>query len=407
MYGQRRPHDRYYFEKPEKLIAGKNQIPTLDPQNFQIQECHIRAELLAEFLRNKNLGAEEVRIENFLRLPDTDNITHPDFVPPASALIVEFQDWLQSDRARNFIALWLHRLGGHSSSQVLSLIERFTQKISDFQTTQLKDWNTLAEVMLELRERIPKEIKNIQAIAQRITSTQNELKKIASRRLHDELARASILPIYGFPIDVVRLMTGNVERHRLERDRRMALGEYAPNQEIVVDDRVHTSVGIVSPHKLEKRYYWVCHHCNYFDSDVQQKDFSSGCPCCAKPPRFREVKAKPYKIPNTFTTHWSKPAKVTPYTKPVRQPTSQVFLAQGGKEPELIGDATLYRLTYSQGGCFFYPIKVRSRKVKASRIAALLFVKYVGGISRKKCLSKKKRRKQRKKLHRLILTLTQ
>lgn len=353
MYGQRRPHDRYYFEKPEKLIAGKNQIPTLDPQNFQIQERHIRAELLAEFLRDKSLGAEDVKIETFLGLPDSDHITHSDFVPPASALIVEFQDWLQSDRARNFTALWLQRLGGHSSSQVLSLIERFTQKISDFQTTQLKDWNTLAEVMLELRERIPKEIKNIQAIAQKINSTQNELKKIASRRLHDELARASILPIYGFPIDVVRLMTGNVERHRLERDRRMALGEYAPNQEVVVDDRVHTSVGVVSPHKLEKRYYWVCYHCNYFDSDVQQKDFSSGCPCCAKPPRFREGKAKPYKIPNTFTTYWSKPAKVTPYTKPLRQPTSQVFLAQEGQEREPIGDATLYRLTYSQGGCFF------------------------------------------------------
>lgn len=397
MYGQRRPHDRYYFEKPEKLIAGKNQIPTLDPQNFQIQERHIRAELLAEFLRDKNLGAEEVKIENFLGLPDADNITDSDFAPPASALIVEFQDWLQSDRARNFTALWLHRLGGHASSQVLSLIERFTQKISDFQTTQLKDWNTLAEVMLELRERIPKEIKNIQAIAQRITSTQNELKKIASRRLHDELARASILPIYGFPIDVVRLMTGNVERHRLERDRRMALGEYAPNQEIVVDDRVHTSVGVVSPHKLEKRYYWVCHHCNYFDSDVQQKDFSSGCPCCAKPPRFREGKAKPYKIPNTFTTHWSKPAKVTPYTKPVRQPTSQVFLAQEGKEPELIGDATLYRLTYSQGGYFFLSNQGSIEKGKGFKNRGFALCKMCGRDLTKEVLEQEEAKKAKKK----------
>lgn len=355
MYGQRRPHDRYYFEKPEALIAGKNQIPILDPQNSQIQERHIRAELLAEFLRDKDRGAEDVKITDFLGLPDVENITDANFVPPASSLIVQFLDWLQSDLTCDLTKLWLQRLESTSLSQALSLVERFSKKISEFQSDQLKDWSTLAEMMLGLYERLrdPKETKNIQAITQRITSTQNELKKITSRRLHDELARASILPIYGFPIDVVRLMTGNVERHRLERDRRMALGEYAPNQEIVVDDRVHTSVGVVSPHKLEKRYYWVCHHCNYFDSSVQQQDFSSGCPCCGKPPRFREGKSKAYKIPNTFTTHWNKPAKVTPYTKPVRQPTSQVFLAQEGKTSEKLGDETLYRLTYSQGGCFF------------------------------------------------------
>jgi hypothetical protein len=50
MYGQRRPHDRFYFEQPDKLIAGSNQIPKVDAGNWQIQQRHIRAELLAAFL---------------------------------------------------------------------------------------------------------------------------------------------------------------------------------------------------------------------------------------------------------------------------------------------------------------------------------------------------------------------
>jgi ATP-dependent helicase YprA (DUF1998 family) len=395
MYGQRRPHDRYYFEKPEELIAGKNQIPTLDPQNPQIQERHIRAELLAEFLRDKDRGTEDVKISDFLGLPDAEEITDPNFIPPASSLIVEFQEWLQSDRARNLTELWLKRLG--SRVLPLPLIEQFSQKISEFQADQLRDWSTLAEVMLELRERLPKELKNMETIVQRIKSTKKELEKIADRRLHDELARASILPIYGFPIDVVRLMTGNVERHRLERDRRMALGEYAPNQEIVVDDRVHTSVGVVSPNKLEERYYWVCHHCNYFDYDVKQKDFSSGCLCCGKPPRFREGKAKLCKIPNTFTTHWSKPAKVTPYTKPVRQPTSQVFLAQEGKNSEKLGDETFYRLTYSQGGSFFLSNQGSIEKGRGFKNRGFALCQLCGRDLTKEVLDKEEEAKKAKK----------
>ncbi len=67
MYGQRRPHDRFYFEQPARLIAGTNQIPQIDADNWQIQQRHIRAELLAEFLRiNRGAGAEKISIANFL-----------------------------------------------------------------------------------------------------------------------------------------------------------------------------------------------------------------------------------------------------------------------------------------------------------------------------------------------------
>jgi hypothetical protein len=36
MYGQCRPYDRFYFEQPDKLIAGSNQIPKVDAGNWQI-----------------------------------------------------------------------------------------------------------------------------------------------------------------------------------------------------------------------------------------------------------------------------------------------------------------------------------------------------------------------------------
>jgi len=354
MYGQRRPHDRYYFEQPELLIAGKNQIPKLDPHNFQVQERHIRAELLAAFLQQDQKGAEEVTIADFLALPKEAPTSAPNFTPPPDSYIGQFHHWLQGDEARDRASYWLSKLGGDGRSS-LHLLQEFRTCMDEFQAQQLRDWDALVEVLLSLQQRLtdPAEAKNLTTIAKYIAGTQVELNKIASRRLHDELARASVLPIYGFPIDVVRLMTAQPQ-HRLERDLRLALGEYAPGQAVVVDDRVHTSVGLVRPEKLEKRYYWVCQRCNYFTSGTQASSYDC-CPVCGAAPHLPiEKSTRLYKIPAAFTTEWRQPPKVTPYTKPLRQPTSQVFLAKEGDRPETLShDAQPFHLIYSQAGRFF------------------------------------------------------
>lgn len=354
MYGQRRPHDRYYFEQPERLIAGKNQIPKLDPRNIQVQERHIRAELLADFLRQDNLGAEDVTIAAFLSLPQDAPATVPDFKPPSHARITQFQRWLRGDEARQLTNYWLGKLGGEGRSQA-QILDDLSDRIEEFQKQQLCDWNALVEVLADLEQRFsePSERQYRQSIMRRINGTDAELKKIAKRRLHDELARASILPIYGFPIDVVRLMTAQPQ-HRLERDRRLALGEYAPGQEVVVDDRVHTSVGIVRPEKLLKQHYWVCQNCNHFTSELQEKIYDT-CPVCGESPHLpAEQKTRMYIVPGAFTTEWRVIPKVTPYIKPVRQPTSQVFLAKEGEQSEYLShDDQPFHLIYSQGGQFF------------------------------------------------------
>ncbi len=355
MYGQRRPHDHYYFEKPDLLIAGTNQIPKLDVNNRQIQERHIRAELLAAFLYGySGKGAEKITMADFLSLPFNHPADYPDFTPPSTSTIVQLQEWLNKDEARSTTQCWIDRLG--SSDNKIELLDRFTQSLVVFQKEQLADWNNLASPLRDISynfediEKSLNQVKNIKA----------ELKKIATRRLHDELVHASILPIYGFPIDVVRLLTGESNefkssqgKHRLERDRRLALGEYAPGQEIVVDDRVYRSVGITRPKELENKYYWVCKEkCNHFHSSPNPDPIEE-CPVCQWEPKLASNKdMKQYKIPKSFMTDWSKPAKVTPYLKPQRQPTSQVFLAQDGQDPRNIA-YIFCDLTVSRSGTFF------------------------------------------------------
>jgi ATP-dependent helicase YprA (DUF1998 family) len=361
MYGQRRPHDRYYFNQPAELINGRNQVPRLDIGNFQIQQRHLRAELLAQFLRtNYNQGAEHVKIGDFLDLPDeeSDDAFEPISELSGTSLSVQFQEWLSGSTARTLLAAWLKRL--NSQQSVEATLDDFCQALNDFQTEQLEDWNGLSKLLTTLRDDIlgEKKVKVRKALEIKRDRIEDELRKIQKRQLHEELAKASILPIYGFPIDVVQLLTqdsrqfnANQGKHRLQRDRRMALAEYAPGQDIVVDDRVHTSVGILRPDNLASRYYWVCPHCNFFESRAQE--FHHGtCPTCQEPVKGMEQSSRLYKVPKSFTTDWNVTPRVTPYLKPIRQPTSQVFLAQEKEQLDTIAHE-LYELTLSRGGEFF------------------------------------------------------
>lgn len=362
MYGQRRPHDRFYFEQPEQLIAGSNQIPKLDADNFQIQQRHIRAELLAAFLKTRCVGAEQVTIADFFSLPLPDPGSTPDFTSPPTAMVCELQEWLHSDIAHSIAQSWIDRL--KSSGTAVYILNQFIETLSVFQREQLADWSDLVSPLRAIQEDITaakNDPTKRNALERRRNGVEAELEKIAKRRLHDELVQASVLPIYGFPIDVVRLLTGESNefkssqgKHRLERDRRLALGEYAPGQNIVVDDRVYQSVGILRPSDLEKKYYWVCKNCNNFQA-ANQEGIVEECSVCGEEPTTASAKKmKPYKVPKAFTTDWTTTPKVTPYIKPQRQPTSQVFLANDGENPEKMSHKSgLCNLTLNQGGKFF------------------------------------------------------
>ena len=362
MYGQRRPHDRYYFEQPIQLINGKNQVPKLDPSNFEIQKRHIRAELLAEFLRTEyGKGAEKVIMADFLGLPSTFS---PMSQVAAESILLKFTEWLHGQQATTCTQQWLRRL--NSQQSIDFVLQQFEADLQVFKDEQLKDWNGLATILGSLGNLIDseKDREKRKKLEFKRNKIEEELEKIQKRQLHEELAKASILPIYGFPIDVVQLLTRDSKqysqgqgKHRLQRDRRLALGEYAPGQEVVVDDRVHTSVGILRPDDLPNRFYWVCQSCNFFMAASTKEELQNRlgyddpqCPVCkSHPSNTIEKTPRPYKIPKAFTTDWGEQPKVTPYSKPMRQPTSQVFLAQEGDNAEP-HSSEFFELIVSQGG---------------------------------------------------------
>ncbi|SBO42673.1 DEAD/DEAH box helicase [Cyanobium sp. NIES-981] len=382
MYGQRRPHDRYFFEQPRHLIAGSNKVPSLDIGNYAISKRHAQAELIGHFLRfSHQLGTEDLTVGEFLGLPDLDSQEPVEVESKQlSAYYAKLHLWLGGNEAKTYCKKILGLLGSENSEQEILIGLR--EEAERFADEQVADWNgqvrNYADVFSEwkeVRDRIDKQsaIKS-DRLSKARSAIISELKKIRALKLHDVLAQASILPIYGFPIDVVQLLTqrndtwvGGIGGHRLQRDRRMALTEYAPGQDVVVDDRVHRSVAVVRPIDLAMRYYWVCDQCNVFVNKSSQADIKKHlenqagdleCRVCGA--EVKEGKAgvgRAYVIPRSFSTNWSETPKITPFRKPLRQPTSQVFLAQEQSDQDLdltaIKPSKFYKLVTSRSGVFF------------------------------------------------------
>ena len=382
MYGQRRPHDRYFFEQPRHLIAGSNKVPTLDIGNYSIAKRHAQAELIGHFLRyNHQLGTEDLTVGDFLGLPDLDG--HGP-VPVDSneleAIYGKLCLWLSGEEARLHCRKILAILNEDMSEQ--TILDELRKELKRFAKDQARDWNGQVsnhnDVFDELKEVLGSTDKQSITKAERLAKARKailgELKKICALKLHDLLAQASILPIYGFPIDVVQLLTQRNDTrffgsggHRLQRDRRMALTEYAPGQDVIVDDRVHRSVAVVRPIDLLMQFYWVCDRCNVYVSRSAKPEIKQyltnqagelECHVCGA-----EVKegtagvGKAYVIPRSFSTNWAETPKITPFRKPLRQPTSQVFLAQelSDQDVDLTGTNPnkYFQLIASRSGIFF------------------------------------------------------
>ena len=381
MYGQRRPHDRYFFEQPRHLIAGSNKVPTLDLGNYSIGKRHAHAELIGHFLRfNHQLGTEDLTVGDFLGLPDLDS------QGPVTV------DRLELEGIYRKLCLWLGgKEANHQCKKILALLseeiseqailEDLRKDLEQFCEGQVDDWNGQVnnhnDVFKELKEVRDRTDKQSMLKSERLSKARAaiiaELKKIRALKLHDLLAQACILPIYGFPINVVQLLTQRNDTrffgtggHRLQRDRRMALTEYAPGQDVVVDDRVHRSVAVVHPSKLLQRCYWVCDKCNAFEQKTNQAELESSltnqagelkCRVCgAEVPSGGKLRVgRTYWIPRSFSTNWSETPKITPFRKPLRQPTSQVFLAKENIDHDLsaTNSSKYFELVTSRSGTFF------------------------------------------------------
>jgi DEAD/DEAH box helicase domain-containing protein len=278
------PLDWSIFHAPERLLAAIIPVPRVSLDSAVIVQRHVNALLLAMFLRGQGGIKVTTQIGTFLGA--TENLESP-FVadPQADAFLVALRsDWVADPAIST--ALKSLTIGTALQGQS-SLTERTAQAFDDLRSRWRLEYLTLLDG---------------QQSAPEGDATHNFYKYRARRMRRDfmmtDLARRGFTPSYGFPVDVVAFdhvgQPGKDREGGPSRSLDIAIRDYAPGSEVVIDGLVHRSDGILpawgnrnDPDSVEDlRSHWTCRDCGAFG--ISRAPMPS-CPTCNQLTTTREI----------------------------------------------------------------------------------------------------------------------
>lgn len=328
-YCQRRPHDRYHFADPLRLIAGPVKPPRIDLGNQRILRRHCNAEAIAEYWRWLDSRPLRGRTSGAFANGGTvgaffDDVLDQEGVSPVDYL----RTWLSgsgrdacrrrvtdafgltSDEADRHLDLLPDLANGESNpmaraaTEATSLLAAYRRAAEEHRATSAKHIRQQGAAAVQKNQSEAKhhadearEADRLRASFDRLT---NQLRKEYLPRF---LMSGGVLPSFAFPVNVARLHVLRDEmrdageaRLRLERDGKIGLGDYAPGAEVVAGKRVYASVGLRKFPALEfdrRQWYRLCTSCGYLEnhSGVQRPEgLDRECRVCGTdipaPPRL-------------------------------------------------------------------------------------------------------------------------
>lgn len=240
-YASQNSHDQIYFNNPVPMIDGEINPPYFKLENDKITIRHIMAFLLSKFYRQKKyddtLGAfiNDIYKEFFDFIISNKNTLEQSLqeaVNKASFSYFENYRWFEEIN--------------NEESLIKGFIKNVQNEIKNLETASRE---ALTNGNSEAADNYRSQIEYI-----------NELDIVTG------LAKYNVIPGYSFPLEVVHLRIFDPLRGKfdndieLNRDLSIALSEYAPDSEVVVDKLKYTSRYIVLPQDstLPKYYYYKC-----------------------------------------------------------------------------------------------------------------------------------------------------
>lgn len=289
------PLDRIVFDDPGRFLTARITAPAVRLDGPDLVARHVHAALLGAFLRKRPEGFD-LRASTGAFFGATDDASGPvaeesvadDFLGALRGKLSQ-DDRLASDLAYLTRGTALAEMGApYLAAMTAEAFERM-----------LRRWRReYVELLVRRDAAFDQEVKR--AFAMRAYRMKGEF-------LLGELARRGFTPSYGFPVDVVAF--DHLSGHNRGRDsetisfgeRRggasrtldIAIREYAPGAEIVVDGLVHRSEGVLpawgamaDASKLEDlQFFWECPSCRVFGL---VRMLPETCPACSAPsPRWK------------------------------------------------------------------------------------------------------------------------
>lgn len=286
-----RPLDRDAFRNPAAFLARRVAAPAVSLQSRPIVQRHVNALLLGAFMRNQAGDAFKMQIGAFLGCPAGLDQARPLKVDRPVEM---FLDWLERPATRQEQRPALETLVRRSILEGDDrLVDDASEAMSELVKVFVADWEGLRALAKD--EGLKEAGKSRMGI---------ELKRLCEEFLLSSLADRGFLPGHGFPTDVVSFMPGKefkLHGQGPEDGRRqfrttgpqrsldLAIRDYAPGSEVVLDGLVHRSAGVTLnwkrpaseenlPEVQSLRQRWLCQSCGA--SDITTGAVPSYCLVC-------------------------------------------------------------------------------------------------------------------------------
>jgi ATP-dependent helicase YprA (DUF1998 family) len=299
-----RPLDSEAFRHPQAYLRRTLAAPKVTLSSRPIVQRHVNAFLLGSFMRERAGDALKMQIGAFLGCPADPKQARP---PKAERPVESFIDWLERPATASVFNDSLAILTQRSILEGdRSLVEDTKVVIGELANGFVAEWEGL--VTLAKDEGLQDAGKSRMAV---------ELRRMCGEFLLGSLADRGFLPGHGFPTDVVSFMPGKefkspqdapLEGARQfrtvgpQRSLDLAIRDYAPGSEVVLDGLVHKSAGLTlnwkRPASEENvaevqslRYLWRCAACGA--SDVKRGGPPDWCLVCGAEPLASEEFLRP------------------------------------------------------------------------------------------------------------------
>lgn len=270
------PLDNMIFRDPGRLLGAAVAAPQVRLDSAILVQRHVNAALLGLFLRESGGLSVRTNMASFMGVteatetPYLSNSVADDFLAALKG------DWGAQDSVNQ--ALERLVVGTCLAGQ-----NGLVSRTEDNFATMRNRWRGEFEQLLEAQAAYPD------------TDPAHWLYRKRAKRMREEfmmteLARRGFTPSYGFPVDVVSFdHTGKGGGEPgPSRPLDMAIREYSPGCEVVIDGLVHRSDGVLptwgnrnDPGSVEDlRTLFTCRSCNLFGTTRHD---AADCPRCGNP----------------------------------------------------------------------------------------------------------------------------
>ena len=297
------PHNQRAFSQPKWPFITAIPPPNITLSSDRIVQRHVNSLLLAMFLRTQT-SADGDRTRLSLKW----------FFGGDESPCRNFVDWLQSAPIEIADPIKMLVRGTGLSGRALGAICADALLIIDgIQSRWNDEYRKLNDRLISATDPAYRKALNL------------ELKRHENEFLLRDLASRAFLPGYGFPTNVVSLNTYNIEdfknknqqksdksrednifssKEQPSRSLNIAIREYAPGSQVVIDGRVYRSAGVSMRFNQTQKFdiAWRCAHCGAGGMVENAYTNSNGLKCSHCQAEIRSTERKIVLRPTGFIT---------------------------------------------------------------------------------------------------------